>query len=987
MRRGLLRRAFVMLLAVLVLTGALPSMTFAKDALIDEAQTKAQFEERMQQWHREAKDTWDSYVIDWPDERYVIDEKVDGIAGEGYCDDVVMAFLARDVSPQDAVEALSELGTVVLDEKAAAQITEYSISHQFLVLLGVAEGASVQQALDELWECEVVDYASPSHLARVNGYATRGETNEEGYITFADPEEREEMERRWRSEEISLSTLQKYLYETSIAVYPCKKQVIPKEWIPGEHYAADVLIVIPEGRATPEEFLAVLDGMRTIELSEKERAKITQDNIDHGQIIVPNVRRGYTVQDAIDELWECDLVAYVGTDGIGWATAAQETNILPADIAYSAATSTNDPDVQPWLTAIDAPNAWDIAQCNYGVSVAVLDTGFNVSHEDLYGVLDLDHAYNGLDGTDDVDPISYNDPYLAGHGSRVAGIIAAQANNGVGIAGVSHNARIVPVKVFDDEGFVHEYALVAAYNYLLSQVTEDNLNLRVINMSLGATGASWSALEQVIALAANMRVVSVCSAGNAGNLDVLYDPVSQEVVSGPPASCEDCITVAAVTNQGAHAEFSTFSSDVDIAAPGVNILSTNVGGSSSYLADNGTSFAAPMVSGVAALLYAHNPLYGVDDVKDILCTSARDLAGSFVAPDGSTTITYGAGWDKVTGYGMLDAAAALEEAFDRDGSTEWVRAYGTTRYDTAAAVSAATFDSADCVVVASGVNFPDALSAASLAGGVSAPILTAPSSGLLPASEVSEIERLGASRAIIVGGPLIVSDAIKSQLEGIVGSGNVRRVYGVDRIGTCIAVAQELGSSHSNTAIVANGFSFADALSIGYYAYASKSPIFLTNSDGTLSASVVSAINAGNYHKVVIVGGTLAVKDSVKTQLAASGRTFYRISGANRYETNANVARWATGAITNAVVQPFLTVGVSKMYLATGAKFEDSLGASAAAGYASSVLIMCEDSAAGRYATTVYVQPRHHLIEDGVIVGGTLAVPSRVARDFMACAA
>lgn len=221
---------------------------------------------------------------------------------------------------------------------------------------------------------------------------------------------------------------------------------------------------------------------------------------------------------------------------------------------------------------IKADLAWDITTGSSAIIVAVLDTGVDLSHPDLQGKLVA--GYDFSDG--DNDPSDYQ-----GHGTHVAGIVAAATNNSKGVAGTGFNTRIMPIKVFPNATIS---VVVNAMKY-----AADN-GAKVISMSYGGGGVS-QAEEDGLNYAYNKGVLMVASAGNNGDTNKLY-----------PAGYVNAIAVAASDQNDQRADFSTYGDWVDVAAPGVDILSTFMGGGYGNL--SGTSMSCPMVSGMAALVWA-----------------------------------------------------------------------------------------------------------------------------------------------------------------------------------------------------------------------------------------------------------------------------------------------------------------------------------------------------------------------------------------------
>jgi subtilisin family serine protease len=224
------------------------------------------------------------------------------------------------------------------------------------------------------------------------------------------------------------------------------------------------------------------------------------------------------------------------------------------------------------LPAIGAPAAWASLSADLpSVTVAVIDSGICASHPDLQGRITRGWDFVDNDATPDD---------LMGHGCGVAGIIAANANNGEGIAGVAPNARIMPLRVLDAQGLGTYSNVAAAIVYAVDNGAE------IINLSLGGANAS-DLLADAIGYAATRGVTVVAASGNTGREGVLY-----------PAAYSSVIAVGAVNRSLERAIFSTYGPQVDLMAPGQDVYTTTLTG---YARANGTSFAAPHVAGVAAL--------------------------------------------------------------------------------------------------------------------------------------------------------------------------------------------------------------------------------------------------------------------------------------------------------------------------------------------------------------------------------------------------
>lgn len=284
-----------------------------------------------------------------------------------------------------------------------------------------------------------------------------------------------------------------------------------------------------------------------------------------------------------------------------------------------------------------------------GVKVAVLDSGVNFNHFDLRDNFDLAANELGYDFvSDDFFP---EDVY--GHGTHVAGILAA-ASNGFGVVGVAPNAQIVALKVLDDNGEGTASRIIEALQWIQNyNAAHPDSPIRITNNSYG-TGSNSSQLEAAFDVLASSGVLHIGSAGNEGSAAGNGNNVSY------PARYESVVAVAALDKNNLRASFSSTGSDVEIAAPGVAVLSTwkdstNFAGPQPFsfagypgeyfIEANGTSMASPHVAGVAALLMASDANYTAEAVRKKINGTALDLGEI--------------GKDKLYGYGLVDASSAL----------------------------------------------------------------------------------------------------------------------------------------------------------------------------------------------------------------------------------------------------------------------------------------------------------------------------------------
>jgi len=280
---------------------------------------------------------------------------------------------------------------------------------------------------------------------------------------------------------------------------------------------------------------------------------------------------------------------------------------------------------------VDAPEAWNITTGSSGLVVAVIDTGIAMDHPDLTDAIwrnPGEVADNGVDDdgngyVDDVTGWNFiadsNDPTDDQfHGTHCAGIIAAQLNNGRGIAGVAPGVKLLPLKILDSQGAGDGADLIKAIDYLI-KLRKRGLNVRIMSASLGG-GDDSPAISAIIRRAGDAGILLVAAAGNSAS--------DNDAAPVYPASYDlsNVISVAALDSRGKLASFSNYGArSVHVAAPGVNIWSSIVFGF--YLPFNGTSMAAPFVSGVAALVASQHPAYTPRQIRSRIMASVKPLEG------------------------------------------------------------------------------------------------------------------------------------------------------------------------------------------------------------------------------------------------------------------------------------------------------------------------------------------------------------------------
>jgi thermitase len=310
----------------------------------------------------------------------------------------------------------------------------------------------------------------------------------------------------------------------------------------------------------------------------------------------------------ISELSANPLVAYVGPNYL--AHIAGEPN----DPAWW----------RQWnMSQMDAAGAWDFTS-GTNLIIAVVDTGVDLTHPELSGK--LVSGYDFVHGDDEA-----QDDH--GHGTHVAGVAAAIGNNGIGIAGLSWGARIMPLKVLDSSGDGAYFDIIQAIQYAADH------GARVINLSLGGSQADPNLLAAV-EYARDKGCLVVAATGNQGGA-LLY-----------PAAYDVAFAVAATTDRQARPSYSNYGAGTDIAAPGgteaAGIYSLAPDGG--YATMYGTSMAAPHVSGLAALIWSLSPSLSPAQVVSVIEETAVKVG----------TDSYdNAGWNEKLGHGEIHAAAAV----------------------------------------------------------------------------------------------------------------------------------------------------------------------------------------------------------------------------------------------------------------------------------------------------------------------------------------
>jgi len=327
--------------------------------------------------------------------------------------------------------------------------------------------------------------------------------------------------------------------------------------------------------------------------------------------LIVQLNGALSVNEALARLENHPLLAYAEPDYIGTGGAT-----VPNDPNYG----------DQWGHGnIQSPNAWDITTGTSAVIVAVLDTGVNTTLTEFSGrtVAGYDYANGDADPSDD-----------NGHGTAVASVIGANTDNGYQMAGMDWNCRIMPVKVLNSENWGYLSWWTDGVDFAVSN------GAKVINLSAGASNITYAPLTSAITNAVAQGVIFVTITHNDSSPHVTF-----------PGTLPETITVGATHPNDDRATFSNWGPEIDLVAPGTNIVAIyHTGAVYTWW---GTSFAAPHVAGVAALLASVRPDIDNEEVRTLLCAGAEDQVGN--ANDTP-------GFDNYYGWGRLNAWHTLQLA-------------------------------------------------------------------------------------------------------------------------------------------------------------------------------------------------------------------------------------------------------------------------------------------------------------------------------------
>lgn len=404
------------------------------------------------------------------------------------------------------------------------------------------------------------------------------------------------------------------------------------------------------------------------------------------------------------------------------------------------------------------------------------------------------------------------------------------------------------------------------------------------------------------------------------------------------------------------------------------IQAMNSSGSTIYYSDIASATSNSGNSNLTAAATSQSQIYlswpSVSEAANYYISRSSSYAGtySYITSTSSTAYTDSSLTSGTAYYYKVQAVRANGSSlytFSPSGATTYTagtpsqitsdRLAGNDRYETSSKISQSGWVNSYYAVVVSGENYPDALCSAPLAAKYKAPILlTAKNS--LDTDTRAELQRLNVKRVFLIGGTGVISSAAE---QGIRSMGiDVTRIAGTDRFDTSLKIAQFLGTS--TEAVLVNGNSFADALSIAAIAGVKKMPILLTYSN-VLPGSLKQYLRDNSIQTTYVIGGTGAITNGVMNQLPSP----QRISGRDRYDTNLNIVSYFSSQLI-----------LANTYLATGESFPDALAGSALAALKKGPIVLVSNPLSSN--TISFIRDRIGTNNQLVAFGGTGVVPESV---------
>ncbi len=361
------------------------------------------------------------------------------------------------------------------------------------------------------------------------------------------------------------------------------------------------------------------------------QSRTTEAPLDLNRFLYLRLPPDLTPEECVRRLKQHPLIDYVEPDWIG-----QGGETIPADPGFADQWHHRN-ELAP-AASIQTPLAWDLTQGSSDVLVAVLDTGLAESPEFAgRAVPGRNFAYTNDVTLDD-----------NGHGTQVTGLLAANAQNGVLGCGVDWHCRIMPLKVFDS----HNKGLYSSWAQAIDYAVSNGC--KVINLSGGGTEFS-RAVQRSITNAIARGAIFVTAAGNDSATNLSF-----------PGYLREPITVGATDAQDRRASFSNTGAQLDLVAPGMDVVTVGSNGEPAIV--RGTSFSTPLVAGVCALLVALRPGLTQTDARLLLCAGAEDEVGG---PTDTPGFDVYHGWGRLNAFNsLLLATTRVDEVRHANGVTE-----------------------------------------------------------------------------------------------------------------------------------------------------------------------------------------------------------------------------------------------------------------------------------------------------------------------------
>lgn len=590
------------------------------------------------------------------------------------------------------------------------------------------------------------------------------------------------------------------------------------------------------------------------------------------------------------------------------------SEIIPESTVHTSSTTTE------WnLETLGAPQAWELYNRGEEMVIGFIDTGVDYTHTALKsnwrGYQGQDQAFvsegNWLDLVDNspfpIDPVK--------HGTSTVGVAVGRTDYQGNHIGVAPAAKWIAVRAFKDRDSSNANIIKAA-EWMLAPNGDPTLAPNIVNNSWGGQNSETPWLGSIIDAWKAAGIVPVFASGN----DIKYGGGYGSIEN--PASLLNAFAVGAIGEDMKIAYFSKKGPspfDVtqkvikpEVVGPGILIRSTLP--NESYGRIQGTSIAAPHISGLIALLKAENPHLNVEQMEDIITYTATPLVDS----------QYTVSPNMAYGYGYPNAVLAIREADFREQS---LRLGGTNRYETASNISSTQFESADVVYIANGLRTADALVMGILTKIENGPLLLSDGTTLEP-HVLTELERLHPQKVVLIGGEHALSADMEYVITQTIPT-DVQRIYGQNRFETALVIAENFLKDHPvKEVFLAEGLGGVDAISISSPSTGFDIPIFLTEKS-ELNPSVKEALRSHSIEKVTLVGGSAALSESVEEELQQMGIQTVRLFGQDRFETSLAI---------NKKYYP----KADQVFIANGLRFVDALACGPLAGHRKAPMVLVE---------------------------------------------